>query len=223
VISSTSINKKVASVLAHLVHPPPLPSTPPVAVLTAKAAVASKMITVVEIAKRQIASEGGRWWAYCAVGEVREERGREGEGGKGKGKGKADKASGKGDGDGEEAEEEEMDGVFETMKTPFERSIEGKPKIRAVPVMTIYLARVKIEELGRVYGYALLGVIARCNSWRKQLTRDIGSRRMFRRGGSDPDRAEGVIRIGVGMPSGRTVNFHDTQSVVKLQDAEQLK
>ena len=42
--------------------------------------------------------------------------------------------------------------AFETMKTPFERSIEGKPKVRAVPHMTIYLSRVRIDSLRKELG-----------------------------------------------------------------------
>jgi len=38
------------------------------------------------------------------------------------------------------------------MKTPFERSIEGRPKIRAIPVIVIYLSRVRIEALKKIHG-----------------------------------------------------------------------
>ncbi|TVY33503.1 hypothetical protein LOCC1_G006649, partial [Lachnellula occidentalis] len=49
-------------------------------------------------------------------------------------------------------DEEEEEESFETMKTPFERAIEGKSKVRAVPGMTTYLSRVRIERLGKKYG-----------------------------------------------------------------------
>ncbi|KUJ15640.1 uncharacterized protein LY89DRAFT_537840, partial [Mollisia scopiformis] len=50
----------------------------------------------------------------------------------------------------EQSDEEEE--AFEIMKTPFERAIEGTAKVRAVPVMTICLSRVRVESLRREYG-----------------------------------------------------------------------
>jgi len=44
------------------------------------------------------------------------------------------------------------EGTFETMKTPLERAIEERPKVRALPIMTIYLSRVRIERLKVAYG-----------------------------------------------------------------------
>lgn len=109
--------------------------------LHSKAKLASKLITVVEIAKREIAAGGGKWFQYNVVDTIMEK--------------KEKKVSGerKDDGEGEdgEGEEEEEEG-FETMKTPFERAIEGKAKLRAVPTMTTYLSRVRIEGLRKAYG-----------------------------------------------------------------------
>ncbi|KAG4430816.1 hypothetical protein IFR05_013693, partial [Cadophora sp. M221] len=50
-----------------------------------------------------------------------------------------------------DAEDEE---AFEVMKTPFERALEseGKSKVRAMPVMSMYLSRVRIEGLRKAYG-----------------------------------------------------------------------
>jgi hypothetical protein len=38
------------------------------------------------------------------------------------------------------------------MKTPFERAIEGRPKIRSVPVMTLYLSSVRVDSLRKLHG-----------------------------------------------------------------------
>lgn len=51
-----------------------------------------------------------------------------------------------------DGEEEEEDDGFEAMKTPFERSIEGRVKVRAVPVLTIWLSAGRVEALKRRYG-----------------------------------------------------------------------
>ncbi|RAL64385.1 hypothetical protein DID88_001861 [Monilinia fructigena] len=66
-----------------------------------------------------------------------------------------DEGEGEGEGEGEEEEEEEEEEkAFETMKTPFERALdaEGKPKIRSLATLTLYLSRVRIESLRKIYG-----------------------------------------------------------------------
>lgn len=55
-------------------------------------------------------------------------------------------------GDEEEGQDGEEGDRFEVMKTPFERSIEGKVKIREAPVMTLYISRVRVDSLRRAYG-----------------------------------------------------------------------
>ncbi|CZS95994.1 uncharacterized protein RAG0_05479 [Rhynchosporium agropyri] len=128
-----------------------------VLMLYAKAPVACKLISVAEIAKRQIAKEGGKWFEYCCVGEVvtpitkpekekpKEKKkvdveDRDQEGGKNR--------------EGSEEDEEDEAEAFEVMKTPFERALEseGRQKIRALPVMSLYLSRGRISSLRTVYG-----------------------------------------------------------------------
>lgn len=41
---------------------------------------------------------------------------------------------------------------FEIMKTPFERAIEGVPKVRIEVSMSIYLSRVRIDDLRNMHG-----------------------------------------------------------------------
>lgn len=115
-----------------------------VVMLYAKAATAAKLVSVVEVVKREVESRGsaregdraGVWFQYSGLGEgvgVLPRRGREVV-------------------EGEEREEEGEEGGFEIMKTRRERLVEGTEKIRAVPVMTVYLSRVRIDKLKDAYG-----------------------------------------------------------------------
>ncbi|TVY32564.1 hypothetical protein LSUB1_G007382 [Lachnellula subtilissima] len=141
IISSTQMEKKVTAILKHL----DTPDKVAVVMLHSKAKVASKLISIVEIAKREITAGGGKWFQYNVVEGVLEEQS-EGEHGENEGGVKLGEVENI---DVEDKEEEES---FETMKTPFERAIEGKPKVRAVPGMTTYLSRIRIERLGKKYG-----------------------------------------------------------------------
>ncbi|KAI1203426.1 hypothetical protein F5X97DRAFT_131666 [Nemania serpens] len=171
VISSTGIRPRVVAVLRHLA-PPTRPSstesTPDdavksktrVSVLRAKSTETGKLVSIAEIVKREIEKEGdsaageagqqrqgsktGRWFQYIALGEELQQRRR------------ADDNTvieetvleGLGAGEEDDGEDEE----FEVMKTPLERAIEGRPLVRGVPVMSLFLSRTSIEELKRRYG-----------------------------------------------------------------------
>ncbi|KAL9611633.1 MAG: hypothetical protein Q9167_003748 [Letrouitia subvulpina] len=69
IISSSSINTKIRSLLFHLEQcGTSKPSSQQrVAILRAKAKVASKLVTIVEIAKKAIESNKGEWWQYSNV------------------------------------------------------------------------------------------------------------------------------------------------------------
>ena len=108
------------------------------------------MITIVEICKREIGKAGGKWWQYNGVEEVLVER-KEGDKRENKGE-KHGGEDGKEQGDGDPEYKEEST-AFETMKTPFEREIEGKAKLRGVPVMNVWLSRSRIDSLRKAYGY----------------------------------------------------------------------
>jgi Alba len=145
IISSSHIQQKVKRALEILSEYPAVPPAKPKAVmLHSKASVASKMITIAEITKREIVANGGKWYQYNKLGEVVEEK-KDREGGPKRAKTAGSDLSMTENGHEEVEHESEED--FETMKTPFERAIEGKPKIRAVPVMTLYLSRVRIDSL----------------------------------------------------------------------------
>lgn len=136
-------------------------SKPNVVMLYAKAPVAGKLISVVEVIKREIAGtkgentdRSGLWFQYNALGETMKAIPRK------------VLAAGKEIDEGKEKDVEAMDmdrededndegideSVFETMKAVKERIAEGTDKMRAVPVLSIYLSRVRIEKLKSAYG-----------------------------------------------------------------------
>ncbi|KAK7943052.1 uncharacterized protein PG986_012165 [Apiospora aurea] len=175
VISSSKIQKKVTSVLRHL-QPVPKERTR-VSVLRARASDAGKLTSIAEIAKREMLKSGGhqdgtkRWYQYIALGAETKDVEREKGSSNGRGDGKTvveetilaqRQAPGEKemtDDEQRQGREKERDGNkdeddddFEQMKTPFERAIEGTPKIRAVPVMSLFLSLTPIDELRRRYG-----------------------------------------------------------------------
>ncbi|RYP55824.1 hypothetical protein DL769_010048 [Monosporascus sp. CRB-8-3] len=153
VLSSSKIQKRVAAVLQH-VGPTgsskAITSTakPRISILRAKAADAGKLITIAEIAKRELEERGGEsaereWFQYIALGEEIKERQR------GEGKTIVEETV-----LGGLAADEEGDGSgdFETMKTPFERAIEGRQLVRGTPIMSLFLSRISVDELKKRYG-----------------------------------------------------------------------
>ncbi|KAH7350845.1 hypothetical protein BKA65DRAFT_245923 [Rhexocercosporidium sp. MPI-PUGE-AT-0058] len=161
IISSSHITKKVSRILEVLSSSKSEQEKGKgkgkenVVMMYAKAPVVSKVVSVAEIVKREIGKEGGKWFSYCVVGEVVGERG-DVAGGDGKG-GRKRNTRGKEDEENlveEEGEGSDEEEAFEVMKTPFERALEseGKPKVRAMPVMSLYLSRSRIEGLRMAYG-----------------------------------------------------------------------
>jgi hypothetical protein len=146
IVSSSSIQQKVTRVLEVLSAFPPAPREKPrLVMLHAKAKAVAKMISIAEIAKRDIAEREGKWFQYNRIGEVMTEK-----------VGDVRKVDNAGKGkqavelDEEESDEEST--AFETMKTPFERKIEGRAKVVAVPVMNLYLSRIRVDGLRKNYG-----------------------------------------------------------------------
>ncbi|KAI0473005.1 hypothetical protein GGR56DRAFT_593640 [Xylariaceae sp. FL0804] len=189
VISSSKMQQRVSAVLRHLAPSPasslsfsssssdPVPETtttttrppkPKIAILRARAPDAGKLVSIAEIAKREIeneaargSSEGdkqeeadgrggggggaGRWYQYIALGEEMKERPRD--------EGKSIIEETVLGARGARADDnDDDDDDFEVMKTPLERALEGKPVLRSVPVMSLFLSRVPIDELRRRYG-----------------------------------------------------------------------
>jgi hypothetical protein len=153
IISSSHVQQKVTQALEILsVYPVIPPAKPAVVLLHSKAPVAAKLITIAEITKREIGQNSGKLFQYNKLDSVVEEKKVYSKGEKGEktnaGNTKDSLAM---EADGEEDPESEGE-AFETMKTPFERAIEGRPKIRSVPVMTLYLSRVRVDSLRTLYG-----------------------------------------------------------------------
>ncbi|KAK0284089.1 hypothetical protein LTR35_005803 [Friedmanniomyces endolithicus] len=134
IISSTQIATRTTTIVSRLTQPATDGEKPAVVALTAEAKVASKLISVVEIAKRDLASKGIKCFQYNAlsshVGEVPRER-------KERGNQSSHDAGAERDGDAD----------FQTMPDPM-----GVTKKRNSPVMTIYLSSVAVRELRVAYG-----------------------------------------------------------------------
>jgi hypothetical protein len=154
IISSSQIQAKVTRILETLASFSFVtPTKPSVVLVHAKGSVASKLITIVEIAKREISRTGGKWYQYNGLDQFMAIQGK-----------KSTAVNGTGRRLGENTDDMEIDrnegdpsgddneGAFETMKTPLERAIEGKPKVKAIPVLTTYLSRVRIGSLKEKYG-----------------------------------------------------------------------
>lgn len=143
VIASSKINKKVTQVLSHLSHVDLFSqsSVPGVVMVHARANDANKMVTVMEIAKRQMNQAGQPWYQYNRVYEV------------------ADGRSSRANPTGRVAnqtvientvlgDEEDEEDAFEPVETAFERAIREKPVEESkMTYMSIFLSRVPMPEL----------------------------------------------------------------------------
>ena len=181
IMNSSKIQQKVRTLLQHLSQFSfaDLKAKPGVVALHARSEAANKLITVVEIVKREVEKEDGKWWQYSRIsGEIRElkeEVHEERKGGisldEGAGKDNGSTAS-NGQGTGDRAEvvvdktntemevdgkEEDEEDAFEPVpdkngQARFENGKKRKRKIREMPVMTIYMSRVPLPEFRTVFG-----------------------------------------------------------------------
>lgn len=147
VIASSKINKKVTQVLSHLGHVDLFSqsSVPGVMMVHARANDANKMVTVMEIAKRQMNEAGQPWYQYNRVYEVADGRGaKTNPTGRGADQTVVENTVLEG---GDEDEEDEED-AFEPVETAFERAIREKPAEESkTTYMSIFLSRVPMPEL----------------------------------------------------------------------------
>ena len=179
IISSAKITQKVRSLRAHLekFSFADLKAKPGVVALHAKANVASKMISVVEIFKREVEKEGGHVYQYSQLESLLQEMKEK----KPKTEKKAELPVGEvrtlgewqtaqedgaevslqlvaNDVEMEDQDKMEDEEAFESMtgkglKDQLKVSTsEARKKIRATPVLTIYLSRVPVPELKELYG-----------------------------------------------------------------------
>lgn len=186
ILSSAKISEKVKKLLLRVENfnfADPK-SKPGVVVLHAKSDVASKMVSIVQIARQDIEHNNGKWWQYSKldeqVAELKTKAVKRKDNGKTLEEWQKERAEGETQGSGEvggetgraskEAQhgrgvvngDEEMEDAFESMLNPKEADQgaeqsrnDNSGKIRATPVMTIYFARVPVPGLKELYGYVL--------------------------------------------------------------------
>lgn len=141
VISSNSIQSRTVSLVEHLRQESASQKTA-IASLRAKASVANKLISAIEIAKRDLSQNNEKVYQYNALtsemANVKSAKSRVAEGGR----------SGNDDGgDGDAAAAQEEDEAFEPL--------EQKDETEEVPVLTIYLSLVSIKELRDAHGFVV--------------------------------------------------------------------
>lgn len=139
VLSSTQISSRTSAVLTQLTSERGASEKPIVVSLEARAKVASKLVSIVEIAKRDLVAKGLRCYQYTGLTSELIEIPREV-----KKTSKDTMQQGAA-----ELDEDESDDAFETMGAQG-----GATKHRSVPVMTVYLSTTPVKELKARYGYA---------------------------------------------------------------------
>ncbi|KAI4133834.1 MAG: hypothetical protein LQ347_002025 [Umbilicaria vellea] len=179
IISSSRIQQKVRSLLDHMAKFSfaDIKGKPGVVMLRARGDVAAKMISIVEIAKREIEKERGKWWQYSGVHaevtELKEPQMTEDsyteealldwqkqqkyhvDGAKTEAQQATNdpKTANEPDPTDEEDDFESMDQEARDEETTATGESEPRKKIRSVPVMMTYMSRVPIPELKETYGY----------------------------------------------------------------------
>ncbi|CAD0111626.1 unnamed protein product [Aureobasidium uvarum] len=128
VISSSSISNRTTSLIAHL-KSTPADNKPAIVALHAKAPLANKLISVVEIAKRDVKENGLKVYQYNALGSEL-----------------VQSAPATKDAANQDAMSDD--------EAAFEK-IEQRSAVRNVPTMITYLSLVPIKELKQAYGYDL--------------------------------------------------------------------
>lgn len=147
VIASSKINKKVTSVLSHLGHVDLFDpkSRPGVIMLHARDKDASKMVTVVELAKRRLTEAGQPWFQYNRVYQVAEPPRVSTNSRRSRGVGDQTVIEDTCLGDDEDEDDED---AFEPVQNAFEQAVQEKPLVEHKNTyMSMFLARVPIPEL----------------------------------------------------------------------------
>lgn len=126
VISSSSISNRTTSLITHI-KSTPADSKPAVVALHAKAPVANKLISIVEIAKRELKKDGQRFYQYNALGSELVQS--------------------------TPAPKDAVDQDAMSDDEPAFEKTEQKSTVRSVPTMTVYLSLASVKELRQAYGY----------------------------------------------------------------------
>lgn len=179
IISSSRIQQKVRSLLNHMAKFSFADTNgkPGVVILRAKGDVAAKMISIVEIAKREIEKERGKWWQYSGVhAEVTELKElqmtedpyteealldwqKQHKDDVDRAKAEAQQAkndpkiANEPDPTDQEDDFELMDQEAPNEETNATGESEPRKKIRSIPVMMTYMSSVPMPELKETYGY----------------------------------------------------------------------
>ncbi|KAF2220103.1 hypothetical protein BDZ85DRAFT_31843 [Elsinoe ampelina] len=142
ILPSNPVSTRATSILKHLRSAPTSnKSKQPVLLrLTARASAANKLITIAEIVKRQLATEGVKVFQYSVLGRETVTLPNKTDV-KVKVKGKRGAVGGEAEA---ELDEEEDGEAFEVMA--------GKEKVRSVPTLTIYLGLESAKELRKGFG-----------------------------------------------------------------------
>ncbi|KAK3671913.1 hypothetical protein LTR78_008279 [Recurvomyces mirabilis] len=136
IISSTKVSDRVERIVASLSQDAQVDEKAKLLYLTAHAKATTKLITVVEIAKRQLVLVGARCYQYTALSSQIVEIPRQ--------KQTVDRTI---KGDAHEVTSDPEDAAFEVMGQPG-----GDTKQRNVPIMKIYLSQKPVKELRAEYG-----------------------------------------------------------------------
>ena len=147
VISSTRVSGRTAAIIAKLGRGSSS-EKPCILILKAKARVAVKLVSIVEIAKRDLAANNIDCFQYNALNSEMIEIDRTL---KQATNGGLDEIGPKPD--------DESDDAFENLNS--HRGSDAKKKKRLVPVMTIYLSAVSVKELKNAYGEQRCGMLTR--------------------------------------------------------------
>ncbi|CAF9905106.1 MAG: hypothetical protein GOMPHAMPRED_003038 [Gomphillus americanus] len=143
--SNSKINSKVKNLLAHMsrfsfADKNPRPG---VIVIDARASDATKMLSVIEIAKREIEAEerSGKWFQYSRVSSELTKIPRQ-----------LKNASNQMEDDAPDRDEAESDNKHDAVASKDPATEDIDTKLRAVPVLTIYMTRISIPELKQEFG-----------------------------------------------------------------------
>lgn len=143
---STHISSRVQSAIAVLHTQPREDGKPVIAVLVAKGRAINKLVSITEIAKRDLATKGIKALQYTGLGSVKLKLPRM------PAKpltpsGDVDSQPG-GNGNSDDEDQDEVEDAFQIMG----KTMDEGTKDRQVPVITIYLATTAIKELHDAFG-----------------------------------------------------------------------
>ncbi|KAI4236526.1 MAG: hypothetical protein LQ349_002490 [Xanthoria aureola] len=175
IVSSSKIHNKVSNLIARVEKFTfaNVSAKPGIVVLQAQGSSASKMISVVEIAKADIGNRGGKWYEYPKLHsellEYREKQKRRPQEGRTLANVSSGRSTTEDGGAGTHGTDGGVDGeddlvhdggcdsdeeaAFETVQQPNVGAVvKGKSKVRATSIMTIYLACVPVPGLKDLHG-----------------------------------------------------------------------